>query len=239
MIRKYLKKVASQYNIDLTIQENKYAMEEVGSAPGTFYVTNLRDPVERSISHFKYEGRWDCRQLVKNHSFVPTKANARKFQDWKETNGFVTSDCDEPFSFTNCAVNCYVQSFSGEGCSSNDWESEYQLARDRLFRYNLILVYERFKDPMYIQSIEKYFGVDGFNMASDMWCGWQAKDANEKIPLVVGFEHVLKLTKLNQVDIRLYKEATSCNHASFNGQQYLLGTGLNRFVGHQNRTVEG
>lgn len=49
MIRKYLKAVASHYSIDLTIQENKYAKEEVGSVPGTFYVTNLRDPVERSI----------------------------------------------------------------------------------------------------------------------------------------------------------------------------------------------
>lgn len=164
MIRKYLKRVASHYNIDLTIQEHKYAKEEVGSSPGTFYITNLRDPVERSISHFKYEGRWDCKQLVKNRTFVATKANARKFEDWKETNGFVPSDCYEPFSFTNCAINCYIQSFSGEGCSSDEWKSEYQLARERLSRYNLIFVYEKFKDTQYIKSIEDFFGVDGLDL---------------------------------------------------------------------------
>ena len=233
MIRKYLKRVASHYNIDLKVQENKYAMEEVGSVPGTFYVSNLRDPVERSISHFKYEGRWDCRQLVKNHSFVPTKSNARRFEDWKETNGFVPSDCDEPFSFTNCAVNCYVQSFSGEGCSSDGWGSEYRLAKERLFRYNLIFAYERFSDEVYIHSIEEFFGVDGFNKASDMWCGWQAHDANEKIPLAVGFEHVLRLTRLNEIDIRLYKEVTSCDYVSY-GAGHLFGANASRFQSRPN-----
>jgi hypothetical protein len=234
MIRKYLKKVASYYNLELTMQENKYAMEEVGSAPGTFYVTNLRDPVERAISHFKYEGRWDCRQLVKNHSFVPTKVNARKFEDWKETNGFVPSDCAEPFSFTQCAVNCYLQSFSGEGCSRDDWESEYQLAKERLFRYNMIFVYEKFKDERYIRAIEDFFGVTGFNKASDMWCGWQAHKANKDVPLVVGFEHVLELNKLNEMDTRLYKETISC----IDGNGYLFGSNESRFVGHENRILQ-
>ncbi len=53
MIRKYLKKVASRYKINLMIQENKNAgLEEVGShvtldelEQNTLYVTNLRDPV--------------------------------------------------------------------------------------------------------------------------------------------------------------------------------------------------
>ena len=235
MIRKYLQKVAANYNIDLTIQENKFASEEVGSVPGTFYITNLRDPVERSISHFKYEGRWDCKQLVKNHSFVPTKSNARKFEDWKETNGFVPSDCDEPFSFTECAVNCYLQSFSGEGCSSDQWESEFRLAKERLFRYNLIFIYEKFKDSRYIQAIEDFFGVSEFNKASDMWCGWQAHDANEKIPFITGFEHVLKLTRLNTMDTRLYKESTSCSESEYHS----FGLNKPRFASHENRILEG
>ena len=234
MIRKYLKRVASHYNIDLTIQEHKYAKEEVGSIPGTFYITNLRDPVERSISHFKYEGRWDCKQLVKNKTFVAMKANARKFEDWKETNGFVPSDCYEPFSFTNCAVNCYIQSFSGEGCSSDEWKSEYELARERLFRYNLIFVYEKFKDTQYIKSIENFFGVDGFNVSSDMWCGWQAHEANKKIPLSVGFEHVMKLTKLNEMDTQLFKETTSCSE----NHRYVFIHNKSRFCGHKGRVLQ-
>ena len=81
MLRKFLKKVALTHNIHLEIQENKYAREKVGSHPGTMYVTNLRDPVERSISHFKYEGRWDCRQIIKNAThYTPTLQNAKKFE---------------------------------------------------------------------------------------------------------------------------------------------------------------
>ena len=87
--------------------------------------------VERSISHFKYEGRWDCQQLVKNDSFVPTEYNAKPFVAWGETKGFVKSPCDEPFSFTGCAVNCYIQSFSGEGCTTDNWQPEYNLALER------------------------------------------------------------------------------------------------------------
>lgn len=176
--------------------------------------------------------------MVKNHSFVPTKANARRFEDWKETNGFVSSDCDDPFSFTNCAVNCYVQSFSGEGCTNDGWISEYRLAKARLFRYNLIFVYEKFQDTNYIQAIENFFGVSGFNKASDMWCGAQAHKANKKIPLVVGFEHVMKLTKLNEIDIRLYKETALCD--DWADGKYAFGSKGNvLFVGHENRTIIG
>jgi hypothetical protein len=235
MIRKYLKKVAAHYSIDLTIQENKFAKEEVGSHPHTFYVTNIRDPVERSISHFKYEGRWDCQQLVKNHSFVPTKLNARRFEEWKETKGFVPSPCEEPFSFTGCAVNCYIQSFSGEGCTTDNWQPEYNLALERLFRYNLIFVYEKFKDAKYISAIESFFGVKGFNeKTSDMWCGWQAADANTKVPFVIGFKHVLKLTRLNDMDMRLFRDATSCV-----GEEYLFGeVNSSRFARHENTILK-
>lgn len=192
--------------------------------------------VERSISHFKYEGRWDCQQLVKNDSFVPTEYNAKPFEAWRETKGFVKSPCDEPFSFTGCAVNCYIQTFAGEGCTSNEWQSEYELALNRLMRYNLIFVYERFKDEGYAQAIEDFFGVEGFNQASDMFCGWQAHEANKKVPLVVGFDHVMRLSKLNQMDTKLFKEATDC----WGGDEVEYSfpkANANRFAAQQNRTV--
>jgi hypothetical protein len=131
-----------------------------------------------------------------------------------------------------------VQSFSGEGCTNDGWISEYRLAKARLFRYNLIFVYEKFQDTNYIQAIENFFGVSGFNKASDMWCGAQAHKANKKIPLVVGFEHVMKLTKLNEIDIRLYKETALCD--DWADGKYAFGSKGNvLFVGHENRTIIG
>lgn len=166
--------------------------------------------VERSISHFKYDGRWDCQQLVKNTSFIPTKYNANSFLTWNQTRGFVQSKCDVPFSFIGCAVNCYIQTFSGKGCTADNWQSEYALAIDRLSRYNLILVFEKFRDENYVRAVEDFFGVKGFGEDSIMFCGPEAREANKKVPFHVGFESVLKLTKLNEMDTRLYRETTKC-----------------------------
>eukprot|EP00986_Skeletonema_menzelii_P000625 scaffold171_cov151-Skeletonema_menzelii.AAC.9 len=209
MLRKFLKKVALTHNIHLEIQEGKYAREEIGSRPGTMYVTNLRDPVERSISHFKYEGRWDCRQMIKNAThYIPSLQNAKKFEDWDQTGGFIASRCDEPFSFHECAVNCYIQSFSGQGCTQDDWKTQFTLAQEKLFRYNLIFVYERFKDLNYVKAIEQFFGVEkAFNQESNYWCGPESKEANKLYPLTTKFEAIMKLENKNAMDKRFYKEA--------------------------------
>ena len=121
------------------------------------------------------------------------------------------SRCDEPFSFHECAVNCYIQSFSGQGCTQDDWKTQFSIAQKRLFQYNLIFVYERFKDPNYVKAIEQFFGVENaFGLESNYWCGPEAKQANKLYPLTTKFEAIMKLEKLNSVDKRFYKEAVSC-----------------------------
>lgn len=241
MIRDYLMKVAAHYSLHLEMQEFIHASreEEVGSRNDTFYITNLRDPVERAISHFKYEGRWDCRQLALNKSYVANEDNARLFEEWNETNGFLPSHCDVPFEFTNCAVQCYIQSFSGEGCTYDNWFMEYNVAHDRLLRYNMILMYDKFRDERYIRAVEDFFGVEGFNKPSDMFCGEQAEEANKRHPLVVKFESVLKLTKLNEMDNRLYKDLTSCGWNDGEGEVEYMFPRVNasRLVAQKDRIV--
>lgn len=236
MIHEYLRKVALHYSIDLVVKEYNHASkeEDVGGRHDTIYVTNMRDPVERSISHFKYDGRWDCGQLTKNESFVPTEQNARSFEAWNQTRGFESSECDAPFSFISCAVNCYIQTFSGKGCTDDNWSTEFNLAQDLLLRYNLILVYEKFRDPEYIKAVEQFFGgVEGFNEPVSMFCGRESRAANERVPLAVKFEHVLKLTRLNAMDNRLYKDiAGSCWEYDEEGQaEYLFpSVDASRFI---------
>jgi len=245
MIREYLRKVAAHHGIDLQMKEYHHASteEEVGSRSDTFYVTNMRDPVERSVSHFKYFGRWDCDQLMTNETFVPTKENAKPFESWSETGGFDPSPCDVPFSLVSCAVNCYVQTYSGCGCSSDRWFSEYNMALDRLLRYNMILVYEKFKDPRYVEAVEEFFGVGGFNEPADMFCGRESREANGRVPLRVKFEHVRRLTKLNEMDNRLYKDVvTSCWADAGEGGKVEYSfpkVDASLFVAPKNRTVIG
>lgn len=268
MIRNYLAAVSARHELHLQMKEYDHASheEEVGSRRDTLYVTNIRDPVERSISHFKYFGRWDCHRLVKNESYAASEENARRFETWRETGGFEASPCDVPFSMVNCAVNCYVQTFSGRGCpadadgvgtvdndnnnnNNNNWYSEYNEALDRLLRYDMILVYDKFNDPNYIRAVERFFGVEGFNSEkSDMYCGWESRMANERVPLKVKFRHVLELTKLNEIDNRLYRDLTSCWSTKDDGggveeeeevEYFFPKVDVSIFVAQRNRTVIG
>ena len=244
MIRKYLQRVSSTYGLNLHVMEYRHAYydEEVGSRSDTLYVTNLRDPIERSVSHFKYDARWGCTNLVRNASFVPSANNAMPFESWNDTGGFVPSRCDGPSTFVSCAVNCYLQAFSGSACTNDGWYTEYNDAFDRLLRYNIVLVYSKFNDPEYVRAVEGYFGgVTGFNSPSSMYCGEEARRANRRVPLRVSFEHVLSLTRSNDMDVRLYRDlVTSC----FDGMRvrgeraYSFPTvDASRFLPQRNRTV--
>ncbi|KAL9183040.1 LOW QUALITY PROTEIN: hypothetical protein ACHAXT_004827 [Thalassiosira profunda] len=210
-VEKYLKMVTT--HTELNTKRLSMAMPLQRSRNDTIYVTNLRDPVERSISHFKYEGRWSCKGRdgeLMNRSFIPTKENARPFENWTHTQGFYPSPCDKPFYFGICAVQCYIQSFTGRGCTSDDWITEYHLALNRLRRYNIIISLEQIKDPRYREAVEDFFGVKGFGGNLRQWCGPESKAANKKVPLLTDPSVVSRLTRLNKMDYRLYRELTSC-----------------------------
>lgn len=223
-IHKYLGKVADHYNIKLSYNEWT-TMEEPGTYDNaTFYVTHMREPIDRSISHFKFQGRWDCRDLVRHSdTFTPTEANANKIQTWNHTGGHVESECkvkgrkkngesQQFFFLGQCAVNCYTQWWSGV-CKEMDvpLEQQYQIALQKSSRYNFIAVIEKLSDPEYVQAVEDFFGVPGLEgLHGTPYCQRQSHKANAKYPLVVPPETRESLTNLNQVDINLYHRLTDC-----------------------------
>ena len=194
-LRIYLGKVAAHHGLEYDLTEYGVA-ETPGEHPlPTLYVTIMREPVARSISHFKYEGRWDCRQLIYNKTFYPTEDNARKIEDWNETYGFEKSSCrysqelhGYKFRMVTCAVNCYSQWAAGLSCPW--WEApehpgpgvyptrketpmaqQYDAAKAKLLRYNLIVITEWLKYPEYIASLERFFGTPNFKSKNNSpWC---------------------------------------------------------------------
>jgi hypothetical protein len=80
-LRSYLSNVATQYGLDFAVGEGG-RFELPGSNEHTLYVTHFRDPYRRSLSHFEYEIRWTCQDLVYNTTFVPTLANAVNLISW-------------------------------------------------------------------------------------------------------------------------------------------------------------
>ena len=112
-VNKYLAKVADHYGVELKYTEWS-EMEEPGTHDdaATFYVTHLREPVERAISHFKYQGRWPCRDLTRwgkslrgkkkkkkrdkagnDALWTPTADNANSIETWNRTGGHRDLQC--------------------------------------------------------------------------------------------------------------------------------------------------
>jgi hypothetical protein len=247
---RYFEKVATHYGLTFTIVEYDNAefpgshVVEEDEDGATFYVTHLREPISRSISHFKYQGRWDCEQLVKNTSYVPHEDMANKLETWNTTTGhYYDADSTPPCQLQNndgsstykfflsaCAVNCYSQWFSGLSCplvplsptntptTTNDdddddrsMEQQYTIAKQKLLRYNFIVLIEQLSNPTYVNAVERFFGVPGVsNRDVHPWCEVEVQYTNKKIPVPYNKDTIDALTELNAVDIQLYNEMTNC-----------------------------
>lgn len=90
-------------------------------------------------------------------------------------------------------------------------EDQYNVAKAKLRRYNLIVVTEMLKHPEYVAAVERFFGVPGVNdRSTHPWCEDEAHYYNHIIPLVIRNETLDKLTSLNKIDIGLYHEFSDC-----------------------------
>jgi hypothetical protein len=207
-IKNYLKAIARKYKLPLQIDEGRVMPNRFPETNGTtLYVTNLRDPVSRAISHYKYDRRWDCRQMTQNKSFIPTEENTKSsLEDFTWNAERVNGGA---YPFWHCAVNCQARWATGHS-KSNYSEALLQNALDVLREYNLIIVLEWLKYPSYRNSIEQMFNVSGLGMNNNMYCGRESKEANANFPLQINNKTLADLRKLNQVDTDLYNYLTAC-----------------------------
>jgi hypothetical protein len=207
VIRSYLKAIARKYKLSLQVDEGEGILNRFPETNGTtLYVTSLREPVSRAISHYKYDQRWTCQQMMKNKSFKPTEENTKSSLEdfiWKGERG------NRANRFWDCAVNCHARWATGHW-KSNYSEALLQNALDVLREYNLIIVLEWLKYPSYRKSIEEMFNVSGLGRKKDMYCGRRSKAANAKVPLQINNKTLADLRKLNQVDTDLYNYLTTC-----------------------------
>lgn len=220
-MHKYFVNVAQHYGLEFAYTEWS-GMEEPGTYDAaTFYVTILREPVDRSISHFKYQGRWSCKDLM-SRAFEPTEDNANKIETWNHTGGHAPYTCKrrggrksgkEMFYLGSCAVNCYTQWYSGvcpESQSGITLEQQHQMAKARVSKFNLIVVMERLNDPHYIEAIENMFGVRGLTRKGHPYCEAPSHKANEETPLIVSQRTRERLRSLNHLDTDIYDSLTGC-----------------------------
>ena len=199
--------------------------------PSTLFVTHIREPTSRVISHYKYEMRWSCKSLTnKKQHFIPTENNTKT-----SLNHFIERP-NTPMKGGNlnghlwiCSHNCYAKWSTGlcwdEGsydesqfCWSHN-ETKHSFlseARQSLWNYNFIFVIEWLNNPEYVRSIETMFGTPGLaHRQTFMRCGAESAAANLKVPLVVTSKQQKAMEHYNQLDRMLYQELTADCHDKF------------------------
>ncbi|KAL7557099.1 hypothetical protein ACA910_009190 [Epithemia clementina (nom. ined.)] len=190
----------------------------------TLYVTALRHPIQRAISHYKYEGRWTCPEMVKNKTvFVPTPENSRTLKDFiKRIHPSNTAPCFNNSSTNNstirkpilwvCTKLCYLRWFGADfNCLTNVSKS-YSTALERLYnQFHLIAVTDWLKIPEYRRGLMEMFGINSsISFRRGMSCDAQSKYWNQKYPAVLRNETLNQLRQVNKLDIQLYETLTNC-----------------------------
>ena len=91
-------------------------------------------------------------------------------------------------------------------------DQQYDLALRKASKFNFLFVVEKFKDPAYIEAVERFFNVswNADEERSSPFCEKQSHKANEQYPLVIRNDPRASLTTLNEVDIKLYHRFTNC-----------------------------
>ena len=166
------------------------------------------------------QGRWSCKDLASwlhtnNTDWKPTHSNARKIESWNKTEGHTHKKCNGiHFFLGECAVNCYMQWFSGLSCPEYNisTDTQHSVALARLLRYNFIVILEELENKQYADSIEDFFGVKGVRKKRGAFCEGSSRKANALNPINITHETLTKLHDLNEYDLRLYNHLKNCGN---------------------------
>lgn len=209
-LRNFLKEVAQKKKIPIYCMEGYKVPEKPGDENKTLYVTHLREPISRVISHFKYERRWKCDQLrqlrtdglvpMENHTLMGLKEFTEK--RWYPRNKLWT-----------CSKECYARWSTGWYHHSRIYEEDMEAKAGKVLGgYHLIVISEWLKDPEYARSLEALFGMGGIDRKKSPTCGEATAWANKMVPYNVTQEEYDIMAEKNYVDIRLYNELATCRY---------------------------
>jgi hypothetical protein len=177
----------------------------------TLYLTNLRHPVGRTISNYKYEGRWDCIKMIHNESFVPTAENSQTLEAYID-DPYQKPKCGQRYPLCwECSELCYLRLFGAEfNCLENITRS-YATAMERLSQFHLIVVTEQLSSNKYRQGLLGMFGLNpNMTICKGMFCYSVSKVNNELHPATIRNETLKRLYDNNRPDIHLYDTLTRC-----------------------------
>lgn len=214
-IRQLLKAVAAKYDLELIANEAT-RQEEPGSRNDTLYMVNLREPVARALSQYKYDVRWNCKNMT-NTRLPGTK--------WGKNASNTSFTYDNEFTLEQflekdqeqmrnnrlwvCSHSCY-QRWYGQDYNCIGSGRTYMSTLERLMKYHLIVITEKLHDPQYWEGLTGMFNVSISSKGKMPWCDKESKYWNKLYPAVLPNETVHKLRERNRDDISLYHELCDC-----------------------------
>ena len=226
LLRAMLRKFTRLHN--LTYASAEGGPVESPKRSDTLYVTNLRHPVSRVISHYKYEGRWSCRQtMMKPNTSIPTPENAQSLKSFVDSESSILGTtppriksipCSPSIPPTNrylwvCAKNCYMRWYGKDfNCLRNVTDS-FETAVENLSEFNLIVVVERLQDPVYWHGLTRMFGYpNSTRFRQSAYCDSESKFWNDKFPQVISNKSMAFVHQVNHRDIQLFHHLTQCRN---------------------------
>mmetsp|Transcript_22460 Transcript_22460/g.32195 ORF Transcript_22460/g.32195 Transcript_22460/m.32195 type:complete len:256 (+) Transcript_22460:213-980(+) len=150
-IKYFLRSVATKLGWEF--ESNEAYLQEHPNRMDTLYVVNIREPISRIISSYKFEGRWSCKKMMYNKSFVPSLENQKTLEqdiahiqeDHRDFCGVVARR--KYPRLWRCVGDCLTRWYTDEfGCGCLDDYTRYQAAKDRLMKYDIVVVAEYLKD---------------------------------------------------------------------------------------------
>lgn len=225
-MRVFFRALAKRFNLTVDTCEGCGHVEDPSQRNDTLYVTHLRDPVARALSHYRYEGRWNCKDGI-NHigNFTPSAENAASLDNflqnetsgWKKQKPKVNQPClpeDTKRRLWVCAKNCYIRWASQEFNCLRNLTVSYESALDRLRRYHLIVNIDRFQESeTYVDGLASMFGnynKDILEKGKGMYCQSNSRAWNKQFPPEISPNSMERLRKANTEDSRLYSQLTTC-----------------------------
>ena len=216
-----LRKFTMQHNLTFDSVEGNPV--ESPKRNDTLYVTNLRHPVSRVMSHYKYDGRWNCKHMLitRTKESRPTAENAHSLKSFVDTEPYIglpPISCSPSIPPINrslwvCAKNCYLRWYSKDfNCLHNVTDS-FETALENLSEFNLIVVTERLQDPVYWHGLARMFGFpNSTSFGRSPHCDRESKYWNRKFPLDVSNETMAFVHQVNHRDIELFHQLTHCRN---------------------------
>ena len=140
-LRSYCEQLAEEKGWQYDVIEG-YTLDferQFESAPPTLHITCLRDPIARIKSSYRFEGRWGQQDRD------PRPETEKSFADWAEER---RCNDGQPFLWM-CTENYYVKSLIGYPTIGADGigREELDLAKQRLRKFELVLITDRLSDP--------------------------------------------------------------------------------------------